>query len=282
MKRKPNFFDMFNRGFDIERETIKNFPCRTKIFAEVISVLIELVFLGRKVSGGVESDKDVFHSYVWPDYCDLPSLFCACRLLMVHGYYSEALAHIRALLEKLIKNRYFSMYKEKLELYEKSMVPELKKEMTPEEKKKIKIPTKKVKMKNLDIKHMFDEVTGEKNVYEKIYEFLCGHVHKNYGSSSLMLNKLLNGRSHFILIPEFNKILAEYVFDWQLFLLYGYLNFVSSFFEYNWEGKEQLLSRYKKIKNVLSAHIIQGEKKDSEFYKWIRLIVEEKDHDWSC
>ena len=101
-------------------------------------------------------------------------------------------------------------------------------------------------------------------------------------NTSLMLNKLVNGRSYYTLIPEFNKVLAESIFDLQLFLLYGYLNFAPFFFEYNWEGKDDLLLKYKKIKNDLRIYIIQRGKKDSEFYEWVRLIVAERDHDWSA
>jgi len=281
---RPTFEYIFTNGFDIEKETIENFSERTKDFAEAINVLIEMMYLDKNVPEDVNSNEYAFHSNVFSDCCDLPNAFCAGRLLMTRGYYSEAQAHFRSLVEKLIKIRYFSKNKDRLEPYEKSMFPDLKEKMTDIEKEKIKIPSKNGKMKKLSIKDMFYAVTEEEGPYN-FYSSISRYVHKNSVCSSLMLNKLLKGRSYFILVPEFNEELAKYIFNLQLFLLFGYLNFLPSFFDYNWEEKDQLLLRYKEIKKVLRSYIIQNEVVNSEYFEWcksIRLIVAEKDYDWNC
>jgi len=269
MKRKPTFKDILASEQIVIDEVTSTYGKWFVKFGQGIDVLMALAYLNQKPPS---IENNCFQQIVLHDYYQASLSFRACSLLMEHGLYSDAFICLRSLMERLIKNRYFLDYKDIAYLYEVYQNRKLRKKMTLDEKKLVK---------GISAKKMFDFVS-EEGAYEKIYGFLCGFTHKNFGHSTFQLNQQFNASNS--LLPKFNKIPSEGLINILLYLLYGYLNLAPSFFEYEWkESDQELLSTYKEIKAFFKDQIIKRRALFPRFHDWdkyMRNIIEIYPENW--
>lgn len=228
----------------VELQTYEQFEKWFVLFAQSIDALIALSYVECHHDSDFESNDYLFYLYVKRSYMQAPFSFESVRVLMSKGQYLEAVNLCRSIIENLVNCKYLLHHKE-----------DARKTLTGD---------------TFKIQDRWNTI--EENAYNKIYKLLCKIEHKNFGHSGSQaeLNARLLSVKELTLLPVFERSQADFIINYTLFLLYGYLNLFSSFFIYNHNEVEPMVaSTIEQLKHQLAKQ------KDAfpESKKW-RLMME--------
>ncbi|NNM44261.1 MAG: hypothetical protein HKM07_07970 [Chlamydiae bacterium] len=259
-KRKPSYQDILIAEKRVQDETQITFVKWFEKFKEIINLFFEISYLKRNHSINVTSSEYSFYWYAKDIYTEIPCSLRSCSLHLETGYYTNALDSCRALLETLVKLKYFFNHKDSISPFFNTG--------KDEHGKKIKIKT------------FFEKATPI--AYEKNYSFLCKFVHKDVFTSLPSLVSRLNShvkktsnQEAFLPLPTFSKSLAEIVIKHLLALISGYLNAVSHFFSYELtESDSAFLATYENLKKWVNNFIQANKVNFPNSKEWSELMEE--------
>lgn len=238
----------FKKYLEIEQQTeLKSYEEFGKWFlliGESIEALIELLYLKYEVPLEEESDEYFFYLFVKESYMHAPFSFRSVSILMSKGQYQEAMNLCRSIIENFVNCRYLFLYKNKAK---KALIGE-----------------------DFKIKTSWEAIAGN-YAYSKIYKFLCKTEHKNFGhgNSQPRFTAYSLQSDQFYPVPVFDKKQAGAIINYFNFLIYGYLSFFSTFFNYKFDkddsGIEDIIKR-------LNTLLIEHKKKFPEAQEWCDIM----------
>lgn len=226
----------------VELITKERFKPWYKSFEHAINVLVELSQSEKSCPQDVESPESYFFIITEHDYQQAPQSFRSCMLLMERGLYHDATIVARALLESIVKRKYFINHQDRILDFERGGG------------------------RNISIKKMWDEVAGSDSY--SIYKMFCKFTHKNYGTSTpWMVGE--HSDEKILLLPLFNPKLAGFLINTLNATMYAYLNLAPLFFNYNNLAEDFEFN--KKYSEVIAFFARQVEKNKKGFPESIRF-----------
>lgn len=251
MTRLPNYNDIHDGQINTQKQTCSIYEGWVPKFQKSLTVLIQIPYIDH-TKPDIQNEDYHYYYIARETYCNAPMAFAAAHTLMEQGFYSEAYIVIRSLIEKLVKLRYFANHKEQVASYE--------------------LTGKDTNNKKISIASMWEEVTGDKAAYNKIYSFTSKFTHGAIGANTpSMINKIQQD-SMISLMPQYNKIIAEGIINYLVSTLYGYLNLAPSFIFYKWETQPIIHKEYDEIKAWLLEQIDKHETNFSQSSEWHKLL----------
>lgn len=183
-------------------KTIKEFPIWNSKSEQIINILFAMCYsMGKEEN--VESPEGAFHYIASSHYHRLPYTMSTIFDLIKRGAYLESTILIRHLYEILVQLRYFNNHKDTVHDYS-------------------------INKLRIQFKTMFDEICPE--LYTDIYKQFSNYSHGGVWANKFRVNYISKDEGFIYYGSEFIEKFALYVTAHQLFLSYGFMNYVPTFF----------------------------------------------------
>ncbi len=245
--KKPNYRDLVNYEQKVENQTSELFGEWLSRFEKAQDVLLLIPYLEQKQISDLESDENAFYVTLIYDYWQAPESFRSCMILMQKGLYQDAMNLSRAILESIVKRKYFFSRKNIVKEFELSSG------------------------RSVLIKTMWD-TEGGKDSYE-LYKLFCRYEHKNFGSSTPHMVTHFTKAEKISLLPIFCEQLAGVAINMLNCSMYAYLNLASLFFDHGWLSADpNFLEQYNDAVNYFLRYLHQSKNQFPNSYSFYEIM----------
>ncbi len=229
--------------------TIEELPIWHSKSVEIIDMLFSINYYTGK-EDNAETPEGTFHYVACSNYLRLPYTLSNIIDLIKKGAYLESTILIRHLYEILVQLRYFNVFKEKVHDYS-------------------------IDKLRIQFKTMFDEICPE--LYTDVYKFFSNYSHGGLWANKFRVNNISKDEGFIYYGSDYIEKFALYVTAHQLFLSYGFMNYVPIFFKkYNELIPKDIESKRTILLNWLLESFetsYKEEYKNNGFYKNVVKLI---------